>query len=126
MTPEERARLRELCKEDRINYLRRRSISCDFVASAREALPALLDEVERLEGENAKHEAKQAEWHDKWRYCLDHLNAKTESENALLRKALAFYADESNYGHNSTSVFMPNLVGCDRGDCARKALEEGK
>lgn len=92
MTPEERARLRFICE---------RSGPADRICltGERDKWLSLLEEVERLEGENER-----------------------------LRKALEFYADEGCWYRparpEACGAFSE--AGVDRGAYARKVLEDGK
>lgn len=145
-TPEQRARWRELCQEAAIeprHHYGRCPDNCtrrdcaptpewaawnDAVEQLRRihrtALPALLDEVERLEaGMGAP--VQQYMCRECGDPCVDHTcrYCELKAENATLRKALEFYADEGNWNYrNALSRYQPFRAVADAGDRARKAL----
>ena len=54
---------------------------------------------------------------------LIELYSKTDKENARLRKALEFYADDKTYTYNSALREVP--IAIDNGQYAREALNNG-
>ena len=83
----------------------------EFICTARHAMPALIEECERL-----REEAKEA----------SHILKETISENVKMREALSFYANKENY--HPFQGFITSKDGkeyCDgNGGLARKALGE--
>ena len=86
----------------------------EFIAHAREDVPALVVEIERLQNTIALHEVNKRN--------LDAMIEHKDAEIERLRKALEFYADESNYKRIMLSILTPKVL-FDDGEIARKALE---
>ena len=85
--------------------------NAEFIAHAREDVPALIAEVEWLrEAIDRKNEI-----HD----ALNRDYVKLRDENERLREALEFYADKANYSYSDIS--SPEILA-DYGRKARKAL----
>lgn len=84
----------------------------DFVTNAREDVPALLVEVERLQ--------KSITWYDHEHSRLHNIGAETALENEQLREALEFYANENS--HFRVDLYAESTVMQDKGEIARQAL----
>lgn len=98
-----------------------------FIAHAREDVPALVAEVERLQISDASKEASSIRYYNDYQTEKMKCSAtlyeliRAEEENARLRKALEFYGNPSTY-HTLTSNFGM-LILQDEGIRARRALQ---
>ncbi len=107
-------------------------IDADFIANAREDVPALIAEVERLNKELNKSKVEQMdlltdkafERSEKRKYIkTTHL---VNEENKHLRKALEYYADTKHYEPYCIPMGdYASDVTEDNGEIARKVLEGG-
>ena len=94
-----------------------------FVAHARQDVPELVAEVERLQSELSKA-VEYADYRIKYSQQLTEELSEAYSENEQLRKALEFYADLGN--HDDFKPYCENCLNSaidyDKGQIAREAL----
>lgn len=101
----------------------------EFIAHAREDVPALVAEVERLN--TVKHRLNsEVELYRKQYEGTQIQLSESEAEIERLRKALEFYADEQSYEYEVLSIEDDGTENCEEplvvrenGKLAREALE---
>lgn len=106
-----------------------RNDDAEFLASCREDVPALVAEVERLQISDASKEASSIRYYNDYQTekmkCSATLHEliRAETENARLRKALEYYADEKHYEPYAITDVNPCDITEDGGYIAREALK---
>lgn len=97
----------------------------EFIAHARQDVPALVVEIERLQNTIALHEVNKRN--------LDAMIEHKDAEIERLRKALEFYADKENWERHlqceidvrqgqTLPIWDPSAIEFDEGETARRAL----
>ena len=97
----------------------------EFIAHARQDVPALVAEIERLQNTIALHEVNKRN--------LDAMIEHKDAEIERLRKALEFYADKENWERHfqceidvrqgqTLPIWDPSAIEFDEGETARRAL----
>ena len=103
-----------------------RRYEAEFIVHAREDVPALVAEIERLQNTIALHEVNKRN--------LDAMIEHKDAEIERLRKALEFYADKENWERHlqceidvrqgqTLPIWDPSAIEFDEGETARRALE---